>query len=77
MTIGTSFAVPLVSGTAALMLATNPALSEPELTARLKRGATAFPVDPSLPTCPSVTSDGQCNCTTATCGAGMLDAEQE
>ena len=73
VTIGTSFAVPLVSGTAALMLAANPALSEPELTARLKGGATAFPVDPSLPICPSVTSDGQCNCTTATCGAGMLN----
>ena len=73
VTIGTSFAVPLVSGTAALMLAANPLLSESELMARLKRAATAFPVDATLPTCPAVTADGQCNCTTTTCGAGMLD----
>lgn len=73
VTIGTSFAVPLVSGTAALMLAANPLLSESELMARLKRAATAFPVDATLPTCPAVTADYQCNCTTTTCGAGMLN----
>lgn len=73
VTTGTSFAVPLVSGTAALMLAANPLLSEPELMTRIKRAAAAFPVDATLPTCPTVTPDGQCNCTTTTCGAGMLD----
>lgn len=73
VTYGTSFAVPLVSGTAALMLAANPLLSEPELMARIKRAAAAFPVDATLPTCPTVTPDGQCNCTTTTCGAGMLN----
>lgn len=73
VTIGTSFAVPLVAGTAALMIAANPALGEADVMARIKASATAFPADPALPTCPTVTSDGQCNCTTATCGAGMLN----
>ena len=74
VTIGTSFAVPLVAGTAALMMAANPALGEADVMARIKASATAFPADPALPTCPTVTSDGQCNCTTTTCGAGMLNA---
>ena len=73
VTIGTSFAVPLVSGTAALMLAANPALSEAELARRLKRTSNPFPTDSSLSACPTVTTDGQCNCTTATCGTGMLN----
>lgn len=74
VTIGTSFAVPLVAGTAALMIAANPALGEADVMARIKASATAFPADPALPTCPTVTSDGQCNCTTTTCGAGVLNA---
>ncbi len=74
VTIGTSFAVPLVAGTAALMLAANPALGEAEVATRIRRSASRFPVDPTLPTCPTVTADGQCNCTSSTCGAGMLDS---
>jgi len=73
VTVGTSFAVPLVSGTAALMLAANPVLRQSELMARIRQGAAAFPADPALPTCPATNADGQCNCTTTTCGAGMLD----
>jgi len=73
ITVGTSFAVPLVAGTAALMLAANPTLGEGELALRIKRTAKLFPVDASLAACPTVTGDGQCNCTTSTCGAGMLN----
>jgi serine protease len=44
----------------------------------LKASATAFPVNPSAPTCTVPTGisppqDEECNCTTQTCGAGMLD----
>lgn len=74
ITIGTSFAVPLVAGTAALMIAANPGLGEAEIASRIKRSARAFPVDSNLPLCPAIDGDGQCNCTTITCGAGMLNA---
>ena len=77
--VGTSFASPQVAGTAALMLALNPALTPAELIGRVKQAARAFPtVDESIPVCPEVSAGGdnvgQCNCTTSTCGAGLLDA---
>ncbi|HRH72807.1 MAG TPA: S8 family peptidase, partial [Zoogloea sp.] len=72
-TVGTSFAAPLVAGTAALMLAANPALTETDVGALIKSSATPFPLDSTLPTCPLTSADGQCNCTTTTCGAGMLN----
>ena len=78
--VGTSFAAPLVSGTAALMLALNPGLTPGELASLLKRSARAFPssgADTSVSSCraPSATAQtAECYCTTSTCGAGMLDA---
>ena len=72
--VGTSFSAPQVSGVAALMLSVNPALSPADTLARIKASARAFPSDASLPTCPTVDTSGQCNCTTTTCGAGLLDA---
>ncbi len=76
--VGTSFSAPQAAGVAALMLSVNPALSPAELIARIKQSARPFPVDDTLPTCPTVSttgdSVGQCNCTTSTCGAGLLDA---
>jgi serine protease len=77
--VGTSFSAPLAAGAAALMLEVHPALSVSETILRLKAAANPFPVDPALPTCPAVGAvgsgiDEQCNCTTSTCGAGMLDA---
>jgi serine protease len=72
-TVGTSFATPLVAGTAALMLAANPGLAEADVARFIKSSASPFPLDSALPTCPITSADGQCNCTTTTCGAGMLN----
>jgi serine protease len=80
VTVGTSFSAPLAAGVAALMHGVNGRLSAAALKARMQAGARPFPAaDPSLPQCapgldPNGASGGQCNCTTATCGAGMLDA---
>ncbi|HWR75639.1 MAG TPA: S8 family peptidase [Thiobacillus sp.] len=76
--VGTSFSAPQAAGVAALMLSLNPALTPADIIERIKRSARAFPTDNTLPTCPNVATSrdtaGQCNCTTATCGAGILDA---
>ena len=57
---GTSFSAPMVSGVAALMLAAAPRLTAQQLRTLLTTTAKPFPAG----------SD----CTTATCGAGILDA---
>lgn len=72
--VGTSFAVPLVAAAAALVLDVNPALKPAEAIAKLKTAARPFAKLAELADCPKSNSNGQCNCTTATCGAGMLDA---
>lgn len=77
--LGTSFSAPLVSGVIALMRSVNDSLSVDQLRARLAAGTQAFPIDGAVPMCriPSAPNDFQlseCNCTTSTCGAGMLYA---
>lgn len=77
--IGTSYSAPLVAGVAALMRSINSALTPARLIARLKAGASAFPASPGINTCTAVTAASppvseECNCTTTTCGAGMLSA---
>ena len=85
--VGTSFSAPLVSGTAALMLSVQPALTPAQITAFLKSSARAFPTTggtSGISQCRRTTSGGggsnsastqdECYCTTTTCGAGMLDA---
>jgi serine protease len=83
--VGTSFSTPMVAGVAGLMLAVNPYLNAAALSARLQASARPFPPpDPTLKYCDDPTftpdasgnlpNDGQCNCTTTSCGAGMLDA---
>ena len=57
---GTSMAAPHVSGVVSLMLAVAPALTPAQVLQRLQQGARAFPAG----------SD----CTTATCGAGIVNA---
>ena len=84
-TAGTSFSAPLVAGTAALMLAVQPALNPDEVRQLLRTSARAFPTTgdaPEVGLChaPTVDANGfavdqlECYCTTSTCGAGMLDA---
>ncbi len=75
---GTSFSTPQVAGTAALMLAINGNLSPASLIQRIKQAASGFPQSAAT-TChvPVDSSDlqtSECNCTTTTCGAGMLQA---
>ncbi len=77
--VGTSFSAPLVAGVAALMVSVNATLTSAEITARLRAGARAYPAVSGIPTCrnPSNVNDRQtaeCACTTAACGAGMVDA---
>lgn len=59
---GTSMAAPHVSGTASLMLSANPALTPAQVVQILQSSARRFP-----------TGTGS-DCTTALCGAGIVDA---
>jgi serine protease len=82
--VGTSYATPIVAGTAALMLSARPQLKPAEVISTIKRTARAFPTiggdnGPDDPTpvaqcrAPDGTDQLQCYCTTELCGAGMLD----
>jgi len=62
---GTSFAAPMVSGVAAMMLAVNPALTPAQVTAVLKSSARAHPANTY---CTASGNSGKC-------GAGLLDAD--
>jgi serine protease len=88
--VGTSFAAPMASGVAALMLAATPSLTPAELIARMQSSALGFPTSSSTTSTSCVlastatdshgnytdTSQAiECVCTTATCGAGMINAE--
>lgn len=78
--LGTSFSAPLVSGTVGLMFSANPSLTPAQVLSYLKSTARAFPATGaaagvSACTAPSaVPQNTECYCTTATCGAGLLDA---
>ncbi|MFL6696957.1 MAG: S8 family serine peptidase [Vitreoscilla sp.] len=82
VSLGTSFATPMVAGTVALMLSANPNLTNLEVARILQHTANPFPTvsdtTPQPPVCtvPTSTSAAQdeCICTTSTCGAGMLNA---
>jgi serine protease len=73
---GTSFSAPMVSAVAALMLSRNPELTPAQVRTTMRSAARPFPVVPGVATCqpPSSTQQNECNCTSSTCGAGMLDA---
>ena len=73
--VGTSFAAPLVAGTAALMLSVQPTLGPADLSRLLKASVRPHTAQAHLPTCsPTALSQTVCNCTTDSCGAGVLDA---
>jgi serine protease len=86
ITVGTSFSSPLVAAVAALMVSVQPALAPAQTLAYLQGTARAFPQSgadngPSDPTpvtqCVAPASGVeqlQCYCTTALCGAGMMNA---
>ena len=81
---GTSFAAPLVAGTAALMLSARPQLQPQELGVLLQASARTFPTggagndESGQPVAMCRAPDGrdqlQCYCRVGLCGAGMLDA---
>ena len=73
---GTSFAAPAVAAVATLMLAVAPSLTLAQLEDGLKRSARPFVRVPLLGDCALADNRGRCACTTATCGAGMLDADE-
>lgn len=73
---GTSFAAPVVAGVISLMQSAASAdLSPDQIVEGLKRSARPHVRSDDLGTCSS-TNVGRCQCTTGTCGAGILDAEQ-
>jgi serine protease len=74
---GTSFSAPIVAGAVSLMLSVNPALSASEIELGLARSARPHVTSsvPGFGLC-SASNPGRCLCTTSTCGAGILDANQ-
>jgi serine protease len=83
ISVGTSFATPMVAATAALILSVRPDLSPDQVKSALQSSARAFPTsgadngtDPTpVAQCqpPSSQEQLQCYCVTGLCGAGMLD----
>lgn len=70
---GTSFAAPLVAATAGLMRAIDPTLTPAQLRSQILSTTSNF-LSPRSSTCTANQGSGSCNCTTALCGTGMLDA---
>jgi serine protease len=81
--VGTSFSAPLVAGTVGLMLSVDPTLTPLQVKLILQGTARPFPaLTGAQPECtaPQYNAAGatvdqdECECTSGTCGAGMLDA---
>ncbi len=69
---GTSMATPHVSGVVSLMLSVNAALTPAQVMSKIQTTARAFPAPG--PACNATPQAAACNCTTALCGAGILNA---
>ncbi|HVN33662.1 MAG TPA: S8 family peptidase [Casimicrobiaceae bacterium] len=88
VTLGTSFAAPLVAGTVGLMLSAQPSLTPYQVRILLQKTVRAFSttggdtsngpvpacVVPRLDSSGNPIDQGECYCNVNTCGAGMLDA---
>ena len=72
---GTSFAAPQVAGAIALMLRVNDQLTWQQIIDGLRKTVRPHVTSPHIGAC-SWTNPGRCLCTTTTCGAGILDADQ-
>jgi serine protease len=72
---GTSFSAPQVAGVMAHMLSLNPALSAEQILTGLRLSARPHVISPKIGAC-SAENPGRCICSTDTCGAGILDADQ-
>lgn len=72
---GTSFSTPQVAGALALMLAVRPTLTAAQLIDGLRLSARPHVTSPLIDSC-SNANPGRCICTTATCGAGLLDVPE-
>ncbi len=81
--VGTSFAAPIVAGTAALMLSARPQLQPQEVLTLMQASARAFPTTGAgndengqpvqMCRAPDDSDQLQCYCRVGLCGAGMLD----
>jgi serine protease len=72
---GTSFAAPLVAGTAALMLSVQSGLTPADLVRLLGQSVRPHTAQATLPACSATAlTQGACNCTQDSCGRGLLDA---
>jgi serine protease len=87
--VGTSFSSPMAAGVAALMLADSPGLTPSQLISRMTSSVLPFPTSSSTTSTAcqlaanttdsngnytDTSQDVECVCSTATCGAGMLNA---
>ncbi len=72
--VGTSFSAPVATGVISLMLSANPALTRAQILEGLRSTARPHLSVDGTEAC-SATETGACMCSTATCGAGILDAE--
>lgn len=72
---GTSYSAPIVSGVISLMLDVFPTMTVDQIELGLRASARPHVVSSFIGACSS-DNPGRCICTTSTCGAGILDAEE-